>query len=108
MKAWVILFAMSLVSGSAAANIVEAGKAVHSAKGCQGCHGELGVSPSPAAFPHLAGQHASFLEYALRGYRDGSRRNALMNQFAAGLTDLEIRQLAAFYAAQDGLIIPRR
>ncbi|MGP0094458.1 MAG: DmsE family decaheme c-type cytochrome [Xanthobacteraceae bacterium] len=39
---------------------------------CAGCHGERGVSASPA-FPSLAGQDARYLADALRAYRDGSR-----------------------------------
>ena len=40
---------------------------------CAACHGEQGVSVSPA-FPSLAGQDATYLADAIRDYRDGSRR----------------------------------
>src|SRR5207244_1024773 len=55
-----------------------AGKAASAA--CAGCHGPLGVSPSPA-FPSLAGQDARYLADALGEYKDGSRDNAMMKAF---------------------------
>ena len=54
-------------------------------------------------YPNLGGQYASYIEHALRGYRDGDRNNALMMPFASGLTDEDIEDLAAWYAAQGGL-----
>jgi len=39
---------------------------------CAGCHGDKGVSVSPA-FPSLAGQDAQYLADTLKGYKDGSR-----------------------------------
>jgi len=66
---------------------------------CVGCHGADGNSMVPN-FPKLAGQHASYLEKSLKDYRDGFRKNATMAAFAKGLTDQEIKDLAAFYASQ--------
>lgn len=94
---------MLLASANAAADIVEAGRVLSQEKGCVACHAEKGISRPPVLFPHLAGQHASYLEHALRGYRDGSRKNQIMNQQAAELSNDDIKALAAFYAAQDGL-----
>jgi cytochrome c553 len=66
---------------------------------CVACHGPDGVGITPQ-YATLAGQHADYLEQALRDYRDGSRRNPVMAGFAAGLTDADIKVLAAYYAAQ--------
>ena len=66
---------------------------------CIGCHGADGNSMVPN-FPKLAGQHAAYLEKALKDYRDGFRKDASMATFARGLTDQEIKDLAAFYASQ--------
>jgi cytochrome c553 len=99
---------LCLSGTGAAANPVERGAAVHQERGCNACHGQHGVSTAPDQFPHLAGQHSSYLEHTLKGYRDGTRRNAVMNQMAAALSDDDIRVLAAFYAAQDGLVTAPR
>lgn len=69
------------------------------AKACIGCHGVDGNSVSPV-FPKLAGQHAQYLENALKAYRDGFRRNDMMNRFAKGLTDEDIKAIAQYFASQ--------
>ncbi|MBO1927724.1 cytochrome c [Thiomicrorhabdus sp. 6S2-11] len=66
---------------------------------CVGCHGADGNSMVPN-FPKIAGQHAAYLEKQLKDFRDGFRKDATMVPFAKGLTDEEIKELAAFYAAQ--------
>lgn len=74
-----------------------AGKAAAAA--CAACHGELGVSGSPAT-PSLAGQDAQYFAAAVRAYRDGSRKDDTMKGLAAALDDRAINDLAAFYASQ--------
>ncbi|NKI35523.1 cytochrome c [Wenzhouxiangella sp. XN79A] len=70
---------------------------------CQSCHGRNGDEALQDDYPILAGQHADYLEHALRSYRDGTRENAIMAGFAATLSDQDIADLAAWYASQDGL-----
>ena len=65
---------------------------------CQTCHGKDGLCTLPDA-PHLAGQPAVYLERALKAYRSGERKNEMMNAMAKPLTDEDIRDLAAHYAA---------
>lgn len=99
---------LSLATADIAANPIDKGETLHKEKGCNACHGERGISVAPDQFPHLAGQYASYLEHALRGYRDGTRRHAVMNPIAADLTNEEIRALATFYSAASGLVtVPR-
>ena len=69
---------------------------------CQACHGLDGKSVMPE-YPNLAGQYESYMEKALRDYRDGRRSNPIMAPMAAGLSDQDIKDLAAWYAQQDGL-----
>ncbi|WP_173291823.1 c-type cytochrome [Thiosulfativibrio zosterae] len=69
------------------------------AKTCVGCHGADGNSLVPN-FPKLAGQHAAYLEKSLKDYRDGFRHDATMKSFAKGLSDAEIKDLAAYFSAQ--------
>jgi cytochrome c553 len=64
---------------------------------CAACHGINGVSASPA-FPNLAGQKEDYLRTALTAYRDGSRKNAIMNNMAASLTDADIDNVSAYLA----------
>ncbi len=73
---------------------------------CAACHGANGISASPA-FPTLAGQHASYLEVALEQYQDGTRKNAIMMGQAANLSAQDIKDLAAYFARQQGLYTPK-
>lgn len=68
------------------------------AQACHACHGADGISKMPDT-PHLAGQPAIYVERALRAYRSGERRHEVMNVVARPLSDADIRDLAAFYAA---------
>lgn len=68
-------------------------------KTCATCHGEGGVSTTPA-FPIIAGQYQDYLERALKDYRDGARKNPIMGAQAQGLSNAQIQALAAYYAAQ--------
>jgi len=69
---------------------------------CQTCHGTDGLGTDPA-YPALAGQHRSYIIRALRDYRDGSRKNAVMGGFARNLTDQDIEDLAGWYSGLQGL-----
>lgn len=72
---------------------------------CAACHGANGVSSNPE-WPTLAGQHESYLLHSLRQYRSGERQNAIMAGQVMNLSDEDMRDLAAFYAAQPGLFTP--
>lgn len=69
------------------------------AASCGACHGELGVSGNPAT-PGLAGQDAQYLAAALQAYKEGSRKDESMKGPAAALDERAMRDIAAFYAAQ--------
>jgi cytochrome c553 len=66
---------------------------------CAKCHGETGVSSS-AATPSIAGQDATYLLNALRAYKDGTREDDTMGPKAKKLDDVEMTNLAAFFAGQ--------
>lgn len=70
------------------------------AAACAGCHGEKGVSASPASNPSLAGQDAQYLAAALQAYKDGSRSDETMKGMAASLDAAAAKNIGAFYAAQ--------
>lgn len=82
------------------------GKAPEAVATCAACHGEDGVGTVPEN-PTIAGQHADYLAQVLNDYRLGKRQNAIMGMFAKELTQDDIRALAAYFAAQPGLGMPR-
>jgi len=69
------------------------------AAGCVGCHGEGGVSGSPAT-PSLAGQESQYFVAAMRAYKDGSRSDATMKGPASSIDDATAKNLSAFFAGQ--------
>jgi cytochrome c553 len=76
---------------------VEAGKAATAS--CIGCHGDAGVSGSPAN-PSLAGQDAQYLFASLAAYKDGTRKDETMKEMVSALDDAARNNIATFYAAQ--------
>jgi cytochrome c553 len=68
------------------------------AEACAACHGKDGVSQMAGA-PSLAGQPDGFLQWQLVYFRSGTRKNEVMQPIAASLSDDDIRNLAAHFAA---------
>lgn len=70
---------------------------------CSGCHGANGEGKEAAdgqpAFPRLAGQIESYFIKALMDYKSDTRVDPVMNALAKGLSDADIANLAAYYAA---------
>jgi cytochrome c553 len=76
---------------------VEAGAA--KAAVCTACHGINGNSVNPE-WPNLAGQNAAYVAEQLKLFRAGHRNNAVMYPLAMALTDEDIADLSAYFAAQ--------
>jgi cytochrome c553 len=68
---------------------------------CAACHGAAGVSVSDN-IPHLAGQRAGYLENQLKAFKDGTRKNLIMNAMATQLGADDMANLAAHFAGQAG------
>ena len=69
---------------------------------CEGCHGIVGYRtayPSVYSAPKLGGQGAAYIVKALQGYRNGDRTHPSMRAIAAGLTDQDMADLAAYYSS---------
>jgi cytochrome c553 len=69
---------------------------------CAGCHGIGGyktVFPEVYHVPRLGGQHAAYMVKALQEYKAGNRSHPSMRAIAAGLSDQDMADLAAYYAS---------
>lgn len=66
---------------------------------CDACHGVNGNSETPE-WPSLAGQNAPYLVRQMQLLRTGARPSPEMQPIAATLSDEDIADLAAHYAAQ--------
>lgn len=70
---------------------------------CTGCHTIPGYQASfPRVYrvPKIGGQSAKYIEAALQGYKKGERDHPTMQAIAKGLTDQQIADIAAYYAAR--------
>jgi cytochrome c553 len=106
-----LALSLTLVSASALASEDAAAPKADAAAGktiagqvCAACHGADGNSPLPAN-PKLAGQHPEYIYKQLSNFKgkDGKpaeRANAVMSGMAAGLSDADMRNVAAYYASQ--------
>ena len=96
-RLFVALCSAALLGAPAAyAGDIEAGKA--KAAMCAACHGQQGISPAPI-WPNLAGQKEQYLVKQMKAFRDGSRSEPSMSPMAAGLSDADIDNLAAYYSS---------
>jgi cytochrome c553 len=66
---------------------------------CGACHGPGGNSSNPE-WPKLAGQHAAYTYAQLKVLKSGERKMPVMNAQAANLSDQDMRDLSAYFAAQ--------
>lgn len=64
---------------------------------CAGCHGANGQGIPPA--PALAGKSEAQILQALQDFKSGKRDNPVMKGMAAGLSDQDMANLAAYYAS---------
>lgn len=66
---------------------------------CTACHGPAGKSSNPE-WPKLAGQSSKYIYAQLKDFKSGVRKNALMGPQAAALSEQDMRDLGAYFAAQ--------
>ena len=81
----------------AGAGSAEAGAA--KAAVCTACHGPSGNSANPE-WPNLAGQNAAYLREQLEMFKSGKRNNPIMKPIIDPLTEQDIADVSAYFAAQ--------
>lgn len=72
---------------------------------CEGCHGIPGYKTAyPVVYhvPKLGGQSETYIANALNAYKSGQRKHPSMRGIAASLSDKDVADLAAYYAAPPG------
>jgi cytochrome c553 len=93
-----LVYAAALaLAGTAAAADPRAGE--NKAAVCTACHGEAGNSTNPTV-PSIAGQPEKFIATALYMFRAGSRQDPQMTPMAKPLSNAQMNDLAAYFAAQ--------
>ena len=90
---------LGLATGAVAGGPGDAAAGKEKAAMCAACHGADGVAPQ-TIYPTIAGQYRDYLVQALKDYKNGGRNNPVMKGFAAGLSDDDILNLAAYFSQQ--------
>jgi len=93
----------ALLTVLAPSSVLAADAAAGKAKAvmCTACHGANGKAMIPT-YPNLAGQNEQYIILALNAYKGGKRTGGqagIMTGMAAGLSDADIANLAAFYSS---------
>jgi cytochrome c553 len=102
-----VIAALSGLAGiatTASADVVGNAKAAQGKVAmCIGCHGIPGYRtayPEVYRVPLLGGQNQKYIENALNEYKKGDRHFDTMHGIAVTLSDQDIADIAAYYAAQ--------
>lgn len=95
MKSVIVTAVLLLACGSALAQGAPEKAAI-----CVACHGQGGAKPILPDYPILAGQHADYLEQALREYKAGTRKNPVMAAQVANLGESDLRALSKYFSEQ--------
>jgi len=97
-----------MFAGSVQAADLVAGQAAFEKFACASCHGADAKTSTLPTYPILAGQHADYLEHALRAYKRGQagmpasanvRNNAVMGAMATPLSNADIENISAWLAS---------
>ncbi len=67
---------------------------------CFACHGPGGNGAINPEWPKLAGQHSSYIAEQLGEFKSAKRKNPVMLGQAAALSDEDMHNLGAYFAAQ--------
>lgn len=70
---------------------------------CVACHGADGARTVADDYPILAGQYADYIVQALKDYKSGKRKNAVMAGIITGVKPQDFQAIADFFSAQGGL-----
>ena len=95
-----VLVTFALCSTAALAQDAFALRASSLAATCANCHGTAGRSVDGASVPGLAGLPAAYTVEQMKAFKSGARPATVMHQIAKGYSDVQIEQVAAWYAAQ--------
>ncbi|MEK1905306.1 MAG: c-type cytochrome [Pseudomonas sp.] len=93
--------------GAADPKVVDAGEALFRGgkveagmPACTGCHAPTGAGNAAAGFPHLGGQHATYVAKQLTNFREGDRTNdgdtMVMRAIAAKLSNKDIAAVSSY------------
>ncbi|MDR5750029.1 MULTISPECIES: c-type cytochrome [unclassified Caballeronia] len=107
------LFGIASMNAAHAADAAN-GKALSDSHNCAACHGPNLNQPVSGEYPKLAGQHATYIYWALRQYQTGNgnpnfgRSNAIMAAQVQNLSQSDLKDLAAYIESLNGSLVLKK
>jgi cytochrome c553 len=101
-------------SAPAAAADAANGKALVNSHNCAACHGVSLNTPVSSEYPKLAGQHATYVYWALRQYQMGTgnpnlgRNNPIMQAQVQSLSLSDMKDIAAYVESLKGDLVDKK
>ena len=74
---------------------------------CAGCHGTNGASAGDL-MPIIGGMDKTYLQNTLMEFKSGARDSTIMGRIAKGYSDLELKAIASYMAAQPWISAPAK
>jgi cytochrome c553 len=90
------------------------GKVLSESHNCAACHGPNLNQPVSGEYPKLAGQHATYIYWALRQYQMGNgnpnfgRSNAIMAAQVQNLSQSDLKDIAAYIESLNGSLVLKK
>ncbi len=101
---FIVLLSTSASAQDLKGNVAAAGNKTSMCIGCHGIPGYKASYPNVYSVPKIGGQSEKYLVNALNAYKKGERNHPSMKGIAWSLSDQDIADLAAYYAA--GVSVP--
>jgi len=112
MKKLITALFISAVSLSATAGNVANGETLTKKYNCAACHGADYNKAIDPSYPKLAGQHAKYLEHALKTYKRGDAANGRSNVIMVGqvkpLSNKDMADIAAYLSSLPSELLIQR
>ena len=67
---------------------------------CANCHGTNGKAQDGSAVVSLAGLPKDYIIAQMAAFKNGTRTATIMHQLSKGYSDVQIEQIAGYFAAQ--------
>jgi cytochrome c553 len=92
------VIAVTLLAAAVCGSLARADDIKDKVEVCKGCHGDVFTSQMEN-IPSLAGQLDQYIQWQLVYFRSGARKNEQMQPIVQDLTNEDIRNLGAYFAA---------
>lgn len=98
---WIAAAAIALAAAPAMAQDAKSALYVRGlAATCANCHGTDGRAAAGSSVVALAGLPRATMVEQLKAFKSGARPATIMHQLAKGYSDVQIEQIADYFAAQ--------